>query len=264
MIFKDREQYKGKIGIYQIVNKINDRVYIGQTSESFLRRFLFHDWELRKGCHSNSHLQRAWNKYGEENFEFSVVEVVDESDNVHEILDDLEIKYISESNNRYNIQNGGQARRAHTPLSEETKRKIGEKNRINMLGRKASEETKAKMSESQKKRTLDWSRIEISKETVFKIKTLLVSGMSPSEVAKELNLPYRKISNIYTSNTFKEFKVDGWDEYYKARKSRTYTRTNVSKETEELMRKDFETGMDLNDIAAKYNVCRACVRNHLK
>jgi group I intron endonuclease len=59
-------------GIYSIVNNINNKKYIGQ-SRNIKRRIYNHKYELRKNKHFNKHLQRAWNKYGEEHFSFEVI-----------------------------------------------------------------------------------------------------------------------------------------------------------------------------------------------
>ncbi len=66
-------------GIYKITNKANDRVYIGQSYHC-LQRKTQHWHELRKNKHSNSHFQNAWNKYGEENFEFEIIEKCSEDE----------------------------------------------------------------------------------------------------------------------------------------------------------------------------------------
>ena len=90
-----------KIGIYQILNKINGKLYIGSTSESFRKRFNLHKYHLRNDKHKNSHLQYAWNKYGEESFEFSIIEI---SEIKEEVLD-REQYYIDsfDFENLYNI-----------------------------------------------------------------------------------------------------------------------------------------------------------------
>jgi len=56
-------------GIYTITNTITNHMYIGSTS-NFIKRWNYHKLDLRKNKHENSYLQRAWNKYGEENFIF--------------------------------------------------------------------------------------------------------------------------------------------------------------------------------------------------
>jgi group I intron endonuclease len=61
-------------GIYKIINKINGKYYIGSTCRSFSERFYSHKNQLNNNLHPNSHLQRSWNKYGENNFEFQIVE----------------------------------------------------------------------------------------------------------------------------------------------------------------------------------------------
>lgn len=60
------------IGIYLIENKKNKKIYVGQSS-CLPQRFNEHKYKLRKNKHGNSHLQAAWNKYGEESFEFSIL-----------------------------------------------------------------------------------------------------------------------------------------------------------------------------------------------
>lgn len=60
-------------GIYMIVNVINNHRYIG-SSVNIKRRLEIHRANLRHNNHDNLHLQNAWNKYGENNFIFSVLE----------------------------------------------------------------------------------------------------------------------------------------------------------------------------------------------
>jgi group I intron endonuclease len=60
-------------GIYLIKNNISNTIYVG-SSKNILRRFTTHKRELRSGKHLNKYLQRSWNKYEEENFEFQIIE----------------------------------------------------------------------------------------------------------------------------------------------------------------------------------------------
>ena len=59
-------------GIYMIQNKVNGKIYIGQ-SVNIEDRWGEHKYELNKGYHHNKHLQRSWNKDGQENFEFTII-----------------------------------------------------------------------------------------------------------------------------------------------------------------------------------------------
>jgi group I intron endonuclease len=60
-------------GIYIIRNKINGNVYIGSTL-NFTKRKNRHFLYLKRGVHENKHLQNAFNKYGEDIFEFVIIQ----------------------------------------------------------------------------------------------------------------------------------------------------------------------------------------------
>lgn len=125
-------------GVYKITNKVNLKVYIGQ-SINIRTRWKDHINSLNRGNSHSILLQRAWNKYGQENFSFEILELCEE-----DMLDEIEIKYINiydACNNGYNIESGGNENKH---LAEKTKQKIGHANR----GRRHSEKSKRKMSES--------------------------------------------------------------------------------------------------------------------
>jgi group I intron endonuclease len=61
------------IGIYEIINKDTKKSYIG-SSKQIEKRWEQHLQVLEKGEHHSILLQRAWNKYGKECFEFIVKE----------------------------------------------------------------------------------------------------------------------------------------------------------------------------------------------
>lgn len=67
-------------GIYKIYNRANKKYYIGSTQDSFMKRWKHHIDLLRNGTHKNSHLQRAFNKYGEDKFIFSILETCEPED----------------------------------------------------------------------------------------------------------------------------------------------------------------------------------------
>lgn len=57
-------------GVYEIKNIANGKSYIGSAAISFARRWNAHRQRLRRGIHTNKHLQAAWIKYGSDAFEF--------------------------------------------------------------------------------------------------------------------------------------------------------------------------------------------------
>jgi len=63
-------------GIYCIENTISHKTYIG-SSKNIYQRLLKHFALLRHNKHQNLHLQNAWNKYGESNFEWFILELCD-------------------------------------------------------------------------------------------------------------------------------------------------------------------------------------------
>lgn len=90
------------IGIYKITNKINGKIYIGQ-SVHIERRFSEH----KVSSHNpKSLIHKALNEYGIENFDFSIIDECEENQ-----LDEKEIFYIKYYNslapNGYNVQFGG-------------------------------------------------------------------------------------------------------------------------------------------------------------
>jgi len=56
-------------GIYEIVNLLNGKRYIG-SAVWFNKRFSIHRSSLRRNAHHSQALQRAWNKHGKEAFVF--------------------------------------------------------------------------------------------------------------------------------------------------------------------------------------------------
>lgn len=61
-------------GIYIIINKINNKFYIGSSS-NIRKRLLYHFSKLRNNKHSNNHLQTSFNKYLEHSFDFDIIEI---------------------------------------------------------------------------------------------------------------------------------------------------------------------------------------------
>ena len=137
-------------GIYKIINKVNGKYYVG-SSKLVKRRLSEHKTYLRSNRHFNSHLQFAWNKYGENNFDFTFIEKVP----ICKLLI-IEQKYLNKSNktNSYNtsfiadrpemsIETRLKISNSHKGkiLSEAHKQKL----RVKSTGRKFSKEFSEKM-----------------------------------------------------------------------------------------------------------------------
>lgn len=136
-------------GIYCIENKIDGKMYIGQ-SFNIQRRWQEHIKMLNKGKHHNRFLQRAWDKYGEDNFDFYIVEQLYTSPRV--VYDVLEIYYISEyctNNNQYgyNLTMGGEGVVGYK-FTKEQREKISKV----QLGKSLSEECKKRLSLAHKEK----------------------------------------------------------------------------------------------------------------
>jgi len=58
--------------VYEIRNKLNGKVYIGQST-TYPTRKAQHRGQLKKGTHGNKLLQLDYNKHGEDAFEYSMV-----------------------------------------------------------------------------------------------------------------------------------------------------------------------------------------------
>ena len=59
-------------GVYTIYNNVSGTIYVGK-SKDIESRWKNHRNEMRRGVHNNQHLQRAYDKYGKDAFEFSLV-----------------------------------------------------------------------------------------------------------------------------------------------------------------------------------------------
>ena len=141
--------------IYAIINIFDWKLYIGSAVQA-RRRKQEHLSKLRTGKHYNLHLQRAFNKHGEDNFKFVVLTKVSDIKNL-ERYEQIWIDKFDFEKQLYNFcrMAGNTTGRIVTDI---TRKKISDKNR----GKKMSDENKKKLSERSKGRKL-------SKETIAKV-----------------------------------------------------------------------------------------------
>jgi hypothetical protein len=132
--------------IYKIQNKINDKIYIGQTIRSLEKRIWRHLYK-NSGCFA---IHNALNKYGIENFDISIIkDGVETIEELNRLEQENIQKFNSMSPNGYNLNSGGK----NHSLSEETKRKLSESHKgvkSYLYGKHHSEEVRKKISLSQK------------------------------------------------------------------------------------------------------------------
>lgn len=137
-------------GIYLITCKANGRVYIGSTQD-WKHRLGVHRSQLRRNSHHNVHLQRAWDKYGDDLFTFEFVKEVAVSD-----LLATEQEWFTKFTDRFNIADTAGApmrgvKHTSEARSKMSKAHLADPSRFTRnRGRKASVAAKEKMSLARK------------------------------------------------------------------------------------------------------------------
>lgn len=156
-----------KAGVYAVRNVANGKVYVGQT-QHLSRRWTSHRADLRQNKHVNTHLQRAWNKYGPTSFVFEVLHLLKEGEDLAllemhyiELLGALQpargynlnavtpVSYRASEETRQKQSAAQRAYHAANPNKKRTPEQI-ERMRLAHLGAVASPETRLKMSASHK------------------------------------------------------------------------------------------------------------------
>jgi group I intron endonuclease len=178
-----------KSGIYKIINSKNNKFYLG-SSKNIPKRWDAHKRALRKNKHDNILLQRSWNKYGEECFQFEILEETTDTilreqyyldqlkpydseigfnigkqafggDNLtnHPDKDDIILRMTKSVKERYDNMSAEEKQLLSDAVKGEKNPNFGnkwneeqrKKMSKRMIGTKASESTRVKISENSKK-----------------------------------------------------------------------------------------------------------------
>jgi len=200
--------------IYEIRNNNNGKIYVG-SAQNVEKRWRNHKWALNRGTHNNPYLQNAWNKHGEENFTFLVLEEVEKD----RLLLPCEQRWLDETK-CYDREVGYNALpTAGSPLgrkhSAETKRKISNA----LKGKKPTEETRRKISKSLKGRKLAeekkeqlralWSgerapRAKLTWEKVREMRGIYeLGGTTTKELSELFGVSQKSAWNVVNGKTWK-------------------------------------------------------------
>lgn len=173
--------------IYKIINVRNGKFYVG-SAVNFAKRKAKHKWRLKRGDHSNKHLQAAWNKHGEKAFVFAIVQEVPEGEDLLE----MENRWLHEHVGReycYNI------------AADATSPGTGKSGPLNpMYGKRFNhtKETKEKISKTSKGRPMS----EAAKE---KIRASLKGHVLPPDVREKISNTLKGEGNYWYGKTRPEF-----------------------------------------------------------
>ena len=210
--------------IYKITCKENNKFYVGSTVD-FERRWTIHKSLLNNNKHHSKVLQNCWNKYGEDMFQFEVVETIDKQDkdfllqreqyfldtlkpelNICEIAGScLGIKRTIEFGiNKSLSQIGEKNHFFGKKHSDETKQKM----KLKSTGRKHTSDTKEKISLSRKNKYKGTENpfSKFSEEEIRQIRKMREQGMLFREIGKIFNSPRQTIASIINGKTYSEVK----------------------------------------------------------
>lgn len=143
--------------IYKVTNLVNNKVYIGQTTQNLHTRIYHHFYDSKN---ANCYFHHAINKYGKENFAAEEICSATSLENLNYLEEHFICYYTSLSPNGYNIVLGGNNfKRVRGSMegkthSEETKKKMSKTS----LGKPKSLEHARKVSLAKKGKSPAWNK----------------------------------------------------------------------------------------------------------
>ena len=181
-------------GIYQIINIINKKKYIGQ-SINIKDRIIRHRYQLNNNIHNNHKLQNAWNKYGKNAFRFEILIRCNkkslkklEKQEVQKIPKNYRYNISQNYNNLYGINNpfyGKKHKKGFKQrLSSIAKARTGDKNPN--YGNRYSVQTRIKAGHNKK--------TKLTKQQVKKI--INIENMTHQEIADRYQVSRSVITRI--------------------------------------------------------------------
>ena len=89
-----KKQYKQTLppmGIYQIKNLVNGKIFLGSSLNLHGKSNSF-KFQLKSGLHVNSELQKDYNEFGDDNIVFEIVDLLEpKEDPTYDYRDDLKV-----------------------------------------------------------------------------------------------------------------------------------------------------------------------------
>ena len=196
-------------GTYKIRNIVNNKIYVGSAVD-IKKRWRDHKWYLKENKHHNPHLQSSYNKYGKQNFEFSI-ELECVTDDLLDNETSLMLKYNSKNRaHGYNINDprkitfGSSCKDSTKKILSE--RMLGDKNPMfgkfgenhPKHGLKMSKESRKILSTHAKNRIgSKGNNSKLTESDVLEIRELYDSNIETrTSLAKKHNMSYTNISDI--------------------------------------------------------------------
>jgi group I intron endonuclease len=244
-------------GIYKIENIINGKIYIGR-SKNIEKRWFEHKRELKHNSHHSRKLQNAVNKYGIENFIFSIIEEAKESDIVR-----LEQEYLDLYNSvddGYNIIKTASPLAPYRQVSSDTKAKLS----AAAKGKIRSQETKLKLSRSKLGKKSNFTKL--TKELVMQIREDYLSGeYTCISLGLKFDISPANICLIVNNKTWNSEKYENDLILKNANKVHHSNYVRLNFDIAEKIREEYAAGgITQLELAKKYNVIRNTIGSSIQ